>query len=447
MPDVIIVGAGPAGLFAADVLNSRGLDCMIIEGGREILSRHCPASPDCDCDVCDILEGVGGAGGFSDGKNTYSLTRGTQAEDIFDSSAEKYLAEIDRIMLKHSWPGLVLNETNKRLSILEGTEFHSDTYFLRHVGTDGIQKFIFAYCNELRSRGVEILTNTRVTVVDRKTPDEPWISVAATSDGDVIELICNDIIFATGLQGATWMESVADHLGIPLANGPAGFGIRVEAKEELLEPLFAAFYDFKLTFGNCRSFCCNRAGYVVNENHYPMGIINVNGHSYLKGRRSGMSNFALIQKIDWAGDSQDIVRYVAKSINMATGNATAIQSVKGFMQGYAMHEEDGRDRTNHQARPGLNIGMELPIPIYNSFCDFITELAKIVPKIISDDCYIYAPEIKYYGRKFPVDFKTWAVEDNIYVVGNASGYLDSFVSAALTGIIAANDIVARQGDV
>jgi len=260
---------------------------------------------------------------------------------------------------------------------------------------------------------------------------------------------------ATGLQGEPWLAEQAKSLAIQLGTGPAGFGMRLEADAQKLAPLFNEFYDFKMEFetpiGTLRSFCCNQNGYIVNENHNTLGIRNVNGHSNLSPElRSNSSNFAIIAKIYpnnlMMESPQAYVKNVAMNINRLGDGMPCVQSVKSFING--VHQEDLEGnlvRTNFQTCDNVYILSGMPPVLAQSFRKFLLALDKALPDGLGQDAVVYAPEIKYYGQRFPVD-ENWKSTNisNLYVTGNASGYLDSYVAAAVSGMIAARDITKQR---
>ena len=456
MTQVAIIGAGPSGLFAAEILRRSGVGCTIFDAGKEMERRECPELQECNCKVCDILEGVGGAGGFSDGKNTYSLTRGTQMEDIFAPESAALLQEIDNLTVLYGCEGVLTDPLKEPHPLFLNTPFEFGSYPLRHIGSDGIRKFITNIAAHLRRWNVIIRSDTEVIYV-KKT--DPYYEVCyRRPSGEVQYDLVDKVMIATGLQGTPWLESQLEMMGVPLKPGPAGIGMRFESRYETLEPLFSAFYDFKLTkvHGSIpfRSFCCNRRGYVVNENHRTLGIKNVNGHSFLNERmKSNASNFAIIAKIgeDIDTDPQGYVREMARRINGLVEGGTVVQRAKDFVsERPSIREYFPIDsvHTNSQARSSVHIGSAMPRMVYEGFRNFLMDLDEIVPGILHSTSVVYAPEVKYYGKKAPVDFTTWECQGmpGLYITGNASGYLDSFVSAALSGMIAANHITDKKGD-
>lgn len=452
--NVIIIGAGPAGLFCAEELLNKGVkSILMIDSGKFIHDRICPQSSKCDCEVCDILEGIGGAGGFSDGKMTLSLERGTQTEQIFSEEHRKLLDEVDQVMVEYGEPGVLFDPANEPLDtselrrVIKHAGFRFESYKLRHMGSDGAQRMIANQEESLIHRGVNIMTMTSVRELIRDVGQREIKGVVLQSGERVFS---NHVVIATGLQGSPWVAEQARQMGIALGQGPAGFGIRLEARAEILEPLFKEFYDFKMELdcpiGPLRSFCCNREGYIVNENHRTLMVRNVNGHSYLSpALKTGSSNFAIIAKVDvketWPMSPHAWVRDVARKINALNGGMTAVQLVDDFMKGEASAVKLCPVRTNYQAVLGADISKAMPDKLRDSFKKFLEALDKALPNGLGPEALIYGPEIKYYSRRFPVD-SNWESKDvaDLYVVGNASGYLDSYVSAAVSGIIAARNI-------
>lgn len=462
MNNVLIIGAGPAGLFCAEellALGHRSDSIRIIDSGKSMHERGCIESPDCDCSVCDILEGVGGAGGFSDGKMTLSLDRGVQTESVFRNESKFILDRIDQKMVEYGGEGrfyepIAQDKKSDFQHAVESAGFKFDTYALRHLGSDGAQRMIEHQERSLRDRGVEFILNTKVIdlVWWEVNSKKRIIGVEIASSGRL--LFADTIVIATGLQGEPWVARQARELGIQLLDGPAGIGIRLETSADKLKPLFDTFYDFKMELetpiGQLRSFCCNREGYIVNENHHELVIRNVNGHSNLSQRlKSKSSNFAIIAKIDdWNAEdrsSQAWVKCVARSINRLVGGMTVVQDAVDFMNGIPSESSKINSnpvRTNLQAMSDVDMSRVMPRDLRESFYKFLMTLDDVLPNGIGEDAVVYGPEIKYYGRRFPVDESWKSINVNgLYVIGNASGYIDSYVAAAASGVIAAKDIM------
>lgn len=449
---VIIVGMGPGGMYSADELVKNGIkDILLLDMGKEMEKRKCPESKNCNCQVCDILEGEGGAGGFSDGKKTYSLGRGTQGEEIFNPKYEYILKDIDDVIVKYGGEGKKFDPVGDDIEGFRGTKLSFGSYPLRHIGSDGVRKLIIGHRNFLKENGVTIRTRIEVKDLISVGDDVVGIRTYDHKDKTSRDIYGDRIIVASGLQGSPWFEDVLTNMGVELGVGYAGLGIRVETKADTLKDIFEKFYDFKLMskYGRLsfRSFCCNQRGYVVNENHKTLGVRNANGHSYLAEElRGDSSNFAVICKVgtDFTNDPQVLVREVARGINGLSGGHPVVQTTEDFVNGVPSEDvSGGGTRTNFQARNGYDVSKVMPEEMWKGFSDFLIEMDKALPGVIGKSSLIYAPEVKYYGRKVPIDFDTWKVKgkNNLYVVGNATGYLDSFVSAGLSGIIAAKGII------
>ncbi len=445
---VAIIGSGPAGLFCADRLADK-CDVTVFEAGSLIDERECPESGCKMCKRCDILEGEGGAGGLSDGKNTYSLSRGTQMESIFEDEDSKWMLYIDSQIVRFAGYGVWYSPLEYTPEGFENSPLKFDSYPLRHVGSDGIRKFVRGFIDQLKHRNVRFDYSKVYPVFSAHNK-----AIVGIHDELYAKNISYDItVIAAGLQGIPWIERFMTGVGSSLGYGPAGFGVRLEMDSDVVAELHRQFYDYKITYNHesgivLRSFCCNQNGTVVNENHIDLGIINVNGHSFLDpNMRTKSSNMAIIAKIpedfithpqSFVFHPQTFVRTVASRISDSYKNSI-YQPLAEFI-GEKTSTFSDEYMTNKQSVRADIAGILASNGLYEAFKSYIIELNKIVP-IISSTSVIYAPEIKYYGRRVNVDNR-WKSKDidNLYVIGSGSGYIDSFVAAALSGIIAAENI-------
>lgn len=436
MKRVAIIGSGPAGLFCAYTL--AGLAYVTIyEAGLPIEQRTCPETGCDKCAICHILEGGGGAGGLSDGKNTYSLMRGTQMENIFPEDAKRWLPTVDGVMVHFAGEGVWYNPMPAP-EIFKDSPLNFETYPLRHVGSDGIRKFVKGITTDLERMGVEI------SYLRSASPRINLSTMEAKGVVTDVEYYPADVtVIAAGLQGIPWIEHLMMSIGSPLGSGPAGFGLRLETDAEILAPLHKQFYDYKISHEMpdgviIRSFCCNQNGYVINERHTDLNIINVNGHSFLDpSMRSRSSNVAIMAKIPESLyiSPQDFVIGLGKELSK---DGSQCQSLMEFMD-MGRSDIDIQFLTNPQSVLG-DIASQIHVFLLDAFRTFIWELNRIV-SVISPKSIIYAPEIKYYGRRVNVT-PEWRCKDvkSLYIIGSGSGYLDSFVATALSGIIAAENI-------
>jgi len=447
-PDVLIIGSGPAGLFCAGRLHEAGAgNIMVIEQGKAMKRRICPDSPLCDCRPCDVLEGEGGAGSFSDGKITLSATRGTHGQELFTPQQARLLDRVEQIIRQFA-PAVTDYPPAADLSALRG---HEDTglafssYPLIHLGSDGIRDFGRAYAAHLEQAGVRLAMGTQATEL---LADDGQVAGVLTRDRHSraqTVIPASRIVAACGLAGAAWLEDQLRQAGVQLQTGPADFGIRLETTAAALSTFTGEFYDFKLARHaggiGLRSFCVNGDGFIAAEYHRGLGIRGVNGHSYLN-RRSGQSNLAIVATItqEQHADPKAYVRELAAAVNAAAGGYPIRQQLGDLLPG--CQPPAGVQLTNPKTRPG-RLQDVLPAALLQAFGGYIEALGQVEPAVLAADGLVYAPEIKYYAYQVPVD-QTWQSTDiaGLYVTGNAAGYTASLSAAALTGIIAADAITA-----
>jgi uncharacterized FAD-dependent dehydrogenase len=325
-----------------------------------------------------------------------------------------------------------------------------ESYPLLHVGSDGVRQFGLRYSADLQARGVVVLTGVEaleLTFADRRATGAV---LRDFRDRSLLSIRAPSVIVASGLMGTRWLEGQLRAQGVGLRTGPADIGIRLETTAEALEPFISEFYDFKIA--HCaqdgmavRSFCVNGNGFVVNEYHRPLGIRGVNGHSFL-GRRSGLSNLAILATVTerFTPDPKAYVRKVARRVNDGAGGYPARQKLAAFLPDAARGPALGLSASNPKTRDAPLHDL-LPRPIHEAFAGYLRTLGAVLPPLLAPDAVVYAPEIKYYNYRVPIDHRTWESTDlrGLFVVGNAAGYTASLSAAALTGIIAARTIVHR----
>lgn len=446
--DVVIVGAGPAGLFAAHELRNAGMrDVLVLDAGAETAVRDCPLTVACNCRPCDILEGIGGSGGVSDGKMTFALDRGTQLEPVFRPEHESLLAYVDSVMVREGTMGVRYDPHLDLPRWATEGDIHFSTYPLWHVGSDGVRYFSQHFTERVRRMGAEVRSRARVERLEGQT-----LVVRERGPRGKFEnhhVVANHVLLAVGIFGIGWLEEQLSGR-VRLGTGPGGIGLRVETPSWVQDPLFSMFYDWKgigeFSGYTMRSFCCNHHGHIMPEYHPAVGIRNVNGHSYLDpARRTESSNFSLQAKIttNHEGDPKEYVRGIARVMNLASGGWQIRQPARQFVDPSWEGETSEAFVTYPQARVA-RIDHCLPQPLYRAFRDYLIALDRILPGTIAQG-WLYGPEVKYHARTVPVRRDDWSLEgaDDIYVVGDSTGLTGSYVSAALTGIIAARGLAER----
>ena len=391
-----------------------------------------------------MLEGEGGAGSFSDGKITLSPTRGTHGARLFAREQERLLSIVDNTVRRFVPDGVDYPPTPTLTALdgHDGTGLRFESYPLLHVGSDGVRQFGQRYCAHLQAEGVTVRTGVQavnLTVDDGRARGATLLNRRAGTQWDIE---AGAVIVATGMMGTPWLERQLRDIGVRLVTGPADIGVRVETTAAALEPFIRQFYDFKVTHTSAdgipvRSFCVNGNGYVVNEYHRSLGIRAVNGHSFLD-HGSGQSNLAILATIDqtFTDDPNAYVRDLATAINAGAGGYPVSQPLSGFLPDFAHAPAQGVRPSNPKTRPG-RLNEALPPMLHEAFGGYLRALGQVLPPILGADTVIYAPEIKYYNYRVPINFGTWESDiAGLFVVGNAAGYTASLSAAALSGIIA-----------
>lgn len=432
---VAVIGAGPAGMFAAQRLHTAGIDVVVFEAGEDLDTRKCPDQhcPTCiNRTRCAILCGLGGAGGYSDGKVTLSINRGTQVGDADLSTYRSYVTQVYDIFDYYNDRYTMIQPT-ERPEILKGSKFEFESYPLMFYGTEEIRNAFSIMKLVLEKSGVIFKFNTPVKNV---LPFKSKVLILTSNSWEEFDYA----IVATGSFNKLWMERLARTLDVKLGTlGPAEIGIRLETHNTVLEPLINEFYDFKIYYTatngyTYRSFCVNRGGSIVNEHRYRDGLISINGRS--EQPMTNRSNMAIIAKIP---NSKKLVRSIAEEAFQDGGLPRAFyyQDFIGGSAPKAINLDLGR--RNFLLENSREASL-LPEQIETGFVEFLLELQKVLPDLaVREDSIVYMPEIKYHMPR-------WLLEDGfvvsgqprVQIVGNAAGYTDSISTAAIMGLVAAD---------
>ena len=450
--DVLIIGAGPGGIFTAYELAEadKGLRIGVFELGRPLAQRKCPIDGKkvracVKCPVCSIMSGFGGAGAFSDGK--YNITNqfgGTLYEHIGKQEAIDLMRYVDEINLSHGGEGTKLYSTAntgiKRMCLENG--LHLLDAQVRHLGTDINYVVLENIYNELREK-VDFHFNTPVTGV-KKTPD----GYTVTAGGE--EYTCRKCVISVGRSGSKWMESVCEELGISTSSNRVDIGVRVELPAEIFAPLTDELYESKIVYRTqkfedlVRTFCMNPKGAVVTEN--TNGIVTVNGHSYEDpAMHTENTNFALLVSKHFTAPFKDSNGYgesIARLSNML-GGGVIVQRFGDLVRGRRSTETriaESFITPTLAAIPG-DLSLVIPKRILDGIIEMIYALDKIAPGTANDDTLLYGVEVKFYNMEVQLDRNLETSSRGLYVIGDGSGVTHSLSHASASGVYVARHIL------
>lgn len=454
--DVIIIGAGPGGIFSAYELTrlQPQLKIALFEAGHELSRRKCPIDgqkvKSCvGCDTCSIMSGFGGAGAFSDGK--YNITNdfgGTLFEYIGKTQALELMRYVDEINVAYGGEGTRLYSTagSRFKKQCMQNDLHLLDASVRHLGTD---------INYI------VLENLYAYLKDRVTFffDTPVVSVEAGDQGyrvicDTAFYECDRCIISVGRSGSKWMEKVCTELAIPTSSNRVDIGVRVELPAEIFSHLTDELYESKIVYrtqkyeDKVRTFCMNPRGAVVNEN--TNGIITVNGHSYEDPEKQTQNtNFALLVSKHFSEPFKDSNGYgesIARLSNML-GGGVIVQRFGDLIRGQrSTHKRIAESFVTPtlNATPG-DLSLVLPKRILDGIIEMLYALDKVAPGTANDDTLLYGVEVKFYNMEVEVDEHLKTKYDGIYVIGDGSGITHSLSHASASGVYVARQIAGENG--
>ena len=454
--DVIIVGGGPAGLFAAHWLSEHSsLRVLLIDKGKPPLKRHCPIGDrGCvHCRPCNILCGVGGAGLFSDGKLNFIHKLGKTDLTQFLGLAEacQLIDETEAIFNRYGMDGQVFpTDMDAARTIRKEARKHGIDLLLirqKHLGSDNLPRHIEAMAREIEARGVLFhhSENVRDLLVDHGRV------TGVVTDRDTYA--AESVILAPGRVGAEWMGAIADRNGIGLSQRGIEVGVRVEVHNEIMQDLCQIIYDPTFFIRTARyddqtrTFCTNFGGFVALENY--QDFVCVNGHA-LMDRKSANTNFAFLSKViltDPVEDNQAYGESIGKLATLIGGGRPILQRYGDLRRG---RRSTWNRIRNSYIEPTLinvvcgDIAMALPERILTNLVDGLERLNQVIPGVANDETLLYAPEIKFFATQVETDSHLETVVRGLFVAGDGPGVAGNIVSAAATGLIAARAIVHRH---
>ena len=449
--DVIIVGAGPGGIFSAYELIHRNPDLKIavFEEGHPLSRRHCPIDGDkvkscIKCKTCAIMSGFGGAGAFSDGK--YNITNdfgGTLYEHIGKKQAIDLMEYVDSINVSHGGEKTKMYSTAqtkfKKLCIQNKLRLLDAS--VRHLGTDINYIVLENLFNELNNK-MDFFFDTSVDHIE--VLDTGYRIYHGDSYDD-----CEKCIVSVGRSGSKWMEKICKELDIPTKSNRVDIGVRVEIPAVIFSHLTDELYESKIVYrtekfeDNVRTFCMNPYGIVVTEN--TNGIVTVNGHSYEDPQKqTENTNFALLVAKHFSQPFKDSNGYgesIARLSNML-GGGVIVQRFGDLVRGRrstVSRIDEGMVRPTLAATPG-DLSLVLPKRILDGIIEMIYALDKIAPGTANDDTLLYGVEVKFYNMEVDINENLETKYKGLYVIGDGSGVTHSLSHASASGVYVARQI-------
>ncbi len=453
--DVIIVGAGPAGIFSAiELAEKTSLNTLILDKGAYIDKRRCPASRGLgclNCDPCNVLHGWGGAGAFSDGKLTLSTEVGGWLRKYLSvEELELLVNHVDKIYTRFGAQNNVYGDDETKIEEIERKASLAGLKLIRqrvrHMGTEKCAGTLRKMRSFLNGK-VKVKTRTEVKgliVSDQK------VKGVETVNGD--KLLAKYVIAAPGRSGAEWLKCEAQALGLKTLNNPVDVGVRVEVQAPILEELTRVLYEPKLIYyskffdDHVRTFCVAPYGEVITESYN--GVLTVNGQSYAE-RKTSNTNFAILVSTSFTEPFKEPIaygKYIARLTNLLSGGI--IVQRLGDLEAGRRSTEDRISRstvipTLKSATPG-DLSFVLPYRYLSDIREMLEAMDKIAPGLASTDTLLYGVEVKFYSSRLAMNRFFETPIQNLFTIGDGAGLTRGLVQASVSGVVAAREIMERE---
>ncbi|MBQ6804036.1 MAG: FAD-dependent oxidoreductase [Clostridia bacterium] len=462
--DVLIVGAGPAGIFTALEMLRKGSKkkIMIVEKGAAIEKRHCPKVKTGACvnckPYCHITTGFSGAGAFSDGKLSLSYEVGGQLPELIgEMYAQEMIDYTDKIYLEFGADshveGLGQNEEIKKIrlrAIRAGLKLVDCP--IRHLGTEKAQDLYLAIENYLMEHGVEILFG--YNCVNLLLEEKKCVGVVIEKKGIQQEIHAESTVVATGRRGADWLEKLCEKHGIAHQPGTVDIGVRVEVRNEVMETVNRVLYESKLVGypkpfkDKVRTFCQNPGGFVSQEN-YDNDLAVVNGHSY-KELKTDNTNLAILCSHNFTHPFNQPIAYaqkVGELTNMLGSGHIMVQRFGDILDGKRTWQ---RELMRSNVRPTLpdavagDITAAMPYRAMTNIIHFMQAMDEVVPGFAGSETLLYSPELKFYSNRIRMDEKLNTNIEGLHCLGDSSGWTRGLMMASVMGVIMGQQLAKEE---
>ena len=464
--DLIIVGAGPAGIFTALELLRKGSRArmLIVEKGKPVEKRHCPKAEIGHCvnckPTCAITTGFSGAGAFSDGKLSLSHQVGGELPELIgEDFAQSLIDYTDKIYLEFGadphvegvYEGAEIKDIRKR-AIQAGLQLVDCP--IRHLGTEKAQQLYLNIQNYLAEHGVEMLFNTECEniLLEGTTCTGVRIREAGGAEHD---LLAKQVVIATGRRGADWLEKLCAEHGITHKPGTVDIGVRVECRNEVMETINSVLYEGKLIGyprpwkNKVRTFCQNPGGFVAQEN-YDNDLAVVNGHSF-KEKKSGNTNLAILVSHNFTEPFNQPIAYaqkVGELTNMLGAGHILVQRYGDILDGKRTWP---KELARANVRPTLkdavagDITAAMPYRAMVNIIEFIKMMDHVVPGFASPETLLYSPELKFYSNKVRMDTDLETNIAGLHCLGDSSGWTRGLMMASVMGVLMGRKLLQNHG--
>ncbi|MFH0941742.1 MAG: NAD(P)-binding protein [Chloroflexota bacterium] len=455
--DIIIVGGGPSGIFAAlELVKENNCNILLVEKGRDIEGRHCPAhhteSACRACSPCHLVCGLGGAGAYSDGKLTLSGEVGGRLPDYLGmKDTLALIGQVDDTYLSFGAPtelfgtGPKVTEWQRKAS-LAGLKLTGVP--IRHMGTERSRAVLGAMRDYL-TEGLELKLETTVSSV---VTDGGAVKGIVTESGE--QYTCRYLVLAPGREGSDWLSRETGRLGLTMHQNPVDVGVRVEVASAVMAELTNDLYEAKLEFlprnfhDHIRTFCMCPGGEVIMESTGGADpVITVNGHSYAN-RQSENTNFALLVSTSFTMPFHEPIaygKYLARLANLLSGGIL-VQRLGDLRDGHrstpARIEQGKVQPTLKCATPG-DLSFALPYRHLSGLLEMLGAMERLVPAVAADDTLLYGLEVKFYSSRPELSPNLETEVKNLFAVGDGAGVSRGLIQASASGVVAAREIKRR----